>query len=239
MQEQGNARLLGQAAEQREGIDGDEAGKQALGLEDVEPEGAVLFPQGHADRLYALGRSGSRGGTGEADPMLQHGGVKGKFGFEQQPERLFDLAPGPEGEGPVPEQHGVGGEADAHVVRAFQARRAQPVEQRAQARGHGFGREVRAEHAVQPRHLAAFHAEAAQRARESGPGLEDDETVLGDHGALRSGLHVEGGAAEGVAQAQPDFAVVLEGPEGALRHELLPELFRRDAQDGLNVHAAG
>ena len=166
-------------------------------------------------------------------------GVKGKFGFEHQGKRLLHLGPRAEGEGPVPEQRGPGGQAYAHVVRAFQARRGQPVEQGAEAGGHGLRRQIGAGDVVQIRNIAAFQPDAAQRAREFSPGLEDDEAVLGDHNALRSGLHVKGGTSEGIPDAYPDFAFVFEGLERPFRHEFLPYLFKRDAQGGLHVHAAG
>ena len=136
-------------------------------------------------------------------------------------------------------KRGPGGQAYAHVVRAFQARRGQPVEQGAEAGGHGLRRQIGAGDVVQIRNFAAFQPDAAQCAREFSPGLEDDEAVLGDHNALRSGLHVKGGTSEGIPDAYPDFAFVFEGLERPFRHEFLPYLFKRDAQGGLHVHAAG
>ena len=56
---------------------------------------------------------------------------------------------------------------------------------------------------------------------------------------VRSGLHVKGGTSEGIPDAYPDFAFVFEGLERPFRHEFLPYLFKRDAQGGLHVHAAG
>ena len=56
---------------------------------------------------------------------------------------------------------------------------------------------------------------------------------------FRSGLHVEGRAAERAAHAGADFPLVLDRLKGPFRHKFLPQTFRRDAQDGLYVHPAG